>query len=89
MAIEITDLNVLNRMRDGRPKGKTCAILGDCHVYGQSLEEFKNVDNVVVRINMAHVKDKTELKKFVNTVSPPFCPGLGPPDPPLPIAPIE
>jgi|TARA_R100000458_G_C8278417_1_gene254529 pyruvate kinase len=31
-----------------------------------TLEEFKNVDNVVVRINMAHVKDKTELKKFVN-----------------------
>jgi pyruvate kinase len=34
-----------------------------------TLEEFKNVDNVVVRINMAHVKDKTELKKFVNTDS--------------------
>jgi len=31
-----------------------------------NLPEFKNVKNVVVRINMAHVKDKSELKKFVN-----------------------
>ena len=31
-----------------------------------TLDEFKNVDNVVVRINMAHVKDKKELKQFLN-----------------------
>ena len=31
-----------------------------------TLDEFKNVGNVVVRINMAHVKDENELKKFVN-----------------------
>jgi len=31
-----------------------------------TLPEFQNVKNVVVRINMAHVKDKTELDKFVN-----------------------
>ena len=31
-----------------------------------TLPEFKNVDNVVVRINMAHVKNKEQLKKFVN-----------------------
>ena len=32
-----------------------------------TLDEFKNVNNVVIRINMAHVKDEKELKKFVNT----------------------
>ena len=32
-----------------------------------TLPEFKNVKNVVVRINMAHVKDENELKRFVNT----------------------
>jgi hypothetical protein len=32
-----------------------------------TLDEFKNVNNVVVRINMAHVKDENELKRFVNT----------------------
>jgi len=32
-----------------------------------TLDEFKNVDNVVIRINMAHVKDVNELKRFVNT----------------------
>ena len=32
-----------------------------------TLDEFKNVDNVVVRINMAHVKDEKELRSFVNT----------------------
>ena len=31
-----------------------------------TLDEFKNVENVVVRINMAHVKDANELKKFVS-----------------------
>jgi pyruvate kinase len=31
-----------------------------------TLDEFKNIENVVVRINMAHVKDKKELKKFIN-----------------------
>jgi len=30
------------------------------------LPEFKDTKNVVVRINMAHVKDKEELKSFVN-----------------------
>mgnify|MGYP003125214910 CR=1 FL=1 len=32
-----------------------------------TLPEFKNIENVVIRINMAHVKDKNELKKFVKT----------------------
>ena len=31
-----------------------------------TLPEFKKVKNVVVRINMAHVKDEKELDKFVN-----------------------
>ena len=31
-----------------------------------TLDEFKNVKNVVVRINMAHVKDANELEKFVS-----------------------
>ena len=31
-----------------------------------TLNQFKNVEDVVVRINMAHVKDLKELKTFVN-----------------------
>jgi hypothetical protein len=31
-----------------------------------NLDEFKKIKNVVVRINMAHVKDEAELEKFVN-----------------------
>ena len=31
-----------------------------------TLPEFRNVKDVVIRINMAHVKDLKELKKFVN-----------------------
>jgi len=31
-----------------------------------TLHQFKNVDDVVIRINMAHVKDIKELKQFVN-----------------------
>tara|TARA_B100001094_G_scaffold207722_2_gene201595 strand:- start:837 stop:1373 length:537 start_codon:yes stop_codon:yes gene_type:complete len=31
-----------------------------------TLDEFKKVKDVVVRINMAHVKDANELDKFVN-----------------------
>ena len=31
-----------------------------------TLPEFNTVKNVVVRINMAHVKDKAQLKKFVD-----------------------
>ena len=31
-----------------------------------TLNQFKNVEDVVVRINMAHVKDLRELKTFVN-----------------------
>jgi hypothetical protein len=31
-----------------------------------TLQQFKNVDDVVIRINMAHVKDIKELKQFVN-----------------------
>ncbi len=31
-----------------------------------TLSQFKNVKDVVIRINMAHVKDLKELKKFVN-----------------------
>jgi len=31
-----------------------------------TLSEFKNVKDVVVRINMAHVKDAAELSRFVN-----------------------
>ena len=31
-----------------------------------TLDEFKKVKDVVVRINMAHVKDATELDKFVS-----------------------
>ena len=35
-----------------------------------SLPEFKNIsDDVVVRINMAHVKDEKELEKFVKILS--------------------
>jgi len=30
------------------------------------LDQFKDLNNVVIRINMAHVKDKNELKKFVD-----------------------
>ena len=30
------------------------------------LEQFKKLKNVVIRINMAHVKNKEELEKFVN-----------------------
>jgi hypothetical protein len=30
------------------------------------LQEFKNLNDVVIRINMAHVKDTEELEKFVN-----------------------
>ena len=30
------------------------------------INQFKKLKNVVVRINMAHVKDKMELEKFVN-----------------------
>ena len=28
------------------------------------LQEFKQLQDVVIRINMAHVKDKEELEKF-------------------------
>ena len=31
-----------------------------------TLPQFENVEDVVVRINMAHVKDLKELKTFVN-----------------------
>lgn len=31
-----------------------------------NLDQFKNLKNVVIRINMAHVKDIAELKRFVN-----------------------
>tara|TARA_R110000744_G_scaffold152651_1_gene266800 strand:+ start:1285 stop:1812 length:528 start_codon:yes stop_codon:yes gene_type:complete len=31
-----------------------------------TLQQFKNVDDVVIRINMAHVKDIKELKQFVS-----------------------
>jgi|TARA_B100002003_G_scaffold180721_1_gene168699 hypothetical protein len=31
-----------------------------------TLSEFRNVDNVVVRINMAHVRDSKELKNFLD-----------------------
>ena len=31
-----------------------------------TLDEFKKVKNVVVRINMAHVKDEKELKQFLS-----------------------
>ena len=31
-----------------------------------TLPEFKNVKDVVVRINMAHVKDVSESSRFVN-----------------------
>ena len=31
-----------------------------------TLDEFKKVKDVVVRINMAHVKDANELDKFVS-----------------------
>ena len=31
-----------------------------------TLPEFKNIEDVVVRINMAHVKDVSELSRFVN-----------------------
>ena len=31
-----------------------------------TLPQFENVEDVVIRINMAHVKDLKELKKFVN-----------------------
>ena len=31
-----------------------------------TLDEFKKVKDVVVRINMAHVKDADELEKFVS-----------------------
>jgi len=31
-----------------------------------TLPEFRNIENVVVRINMAHVKDKNQLKQFVD-----------------------
>ena len=31
-----------------------------------TLPEFQNVNDVVIRINMAHVKNMTELKKFVS-----------------------
>ena len=30
------------------------------------LQEFKQLQDVVIRINMAHVKNKEELEKFVN-----------------------
>ena len=30
------------------------------------LPEFRDIKNVVVRINMAHVKDRTQLEKFVD-----------------------
>ena len=30
-----------------------------------TLPEFQNVENVVIRINMAHVKDMKELHKFL------------------------
>jgi hypothetical protein len=30
------------------------------------LDQFKKLKNVVIRINMAHVKDEEELEKFVN-----------------------
>ena len=31
-----------------------------------TLDEFKNIENIVVRINMAHVRDKKQLKEFIN-----------------------
>ena len=31
-----------------------------------NLPEFRDVKDVVIRINMAHVKDLKELKKFVD-----------------------
>ena len=31
-----------------------------------TLPQFENVDDVVIRINMAHVKDLKELKRFVS-----------------------
>ena len=31
-----------------------------------TLSEFQNIDNIVVRINMAHVKDTAELSRFIN-----------------------
>ena len=30
------------------------------------LDQFKKLKNVVIRINMAHVKDAAELSRFVN-----------------------
>ena len=30
-----------------------------------TLPEFRNIDYVIVRINMAHVKDMKELHKFI------------------------
>ena len=30
-----------------------------------TLPEFKNIEDVIVRINMAHVKDMKELHKFI------------------------
>ena len=43
MAIEDSDFNIFKQMRNKYPQGGSCAILGDCHFYGMSIDHFKQV----------------------------------------------
>lgn len=41
MAIEVEDLNLIQKLRSENPEGDSCAILGDCNISGySSLEKF-------------------------------------------------
>jgi len=42
MAIEPEDFHLLKTIRQQNPEGESCAILGDCHIYGHSLDSFKD-----------------------------------------------
>tara|TARA_R110002167_G_scaffold318993_1_gene524704 strand:+ start:6953 stop:7594 length:642 start_codon:yes stop_codon:yes gene_type:complete len=66
MAIEPEDFKLLKTIREQNPEGESCAILGDCHVYGHSLESFKegmgfsSLDTFDINGNPTHKVDLNE-----------------------------
>ncbi len=66
MAIEPADFDLFRSIREQNQEGETCAILGDCNIYGQSIDSFKDVmgfssvDTFDVNGNPTHKIDLNE-----------------------------
>ena len=74
MAIEAEDLQLIRHLREENGTGSTCAILGDCNIYGYDLEafalmmNFEKVDTFDINGNPTHkINLNEELpEKFKN-----------------------